>query len=66
MAIWFFGKLDRKALVFSFGGSLQIHYNKCMARFVNTGAQNKANTEDVRCNQTIFVLKEGMKEKPYP
>ena len=37
-----------------------------MARFVNTGAQNKANTEDVRCNQTIFVLKEGMKEKPYP
>ena len=37
-----------------------------MARFVNTGAQNKANTEDARCNQTIFVLKEGMKEKPYP
>ena len=34
-----------------------------MARFINTGAQNKANMEDMRRNQAIFVLKEGMKEK---
>ena len=25
-----------------------------MARFINTGAQNKANMEDMRCNQAIF------------
>ena len=29
-------------------------YNKCMARFINTGDQNKANMEDKRCNQKIF------------
>ena len=38
-----------------------------MARFINTGDQNKANMEDRRCNQKIFfLLKEGMKEKPCP
>ena len=38
-----------------------------MARFINTGDQNKANMEDRRCNQKIFFyLKKECKKSLAP